>query len=508
MALTVTPRRTRLPADGKAQTLVTVKVTKTGTAQAGAVVDVATNLGAFVVGSETPTETSVTTAADGTAQVTYQAAATDGAARITATLRDNATVSETAIITLPVLGSITVGAIQNQVMGVKFSGWNEQNQLSVQLLDSEQKPYPDGLAVRFEHPQLGASAISTPYAPDTASCIKANGCLAFVSQTASPQDKPDTTGLAPLTMYSGTAAGPVAVNVTATAGGVTRNLQVQNIAIVGAKASGKNISLFCTPQTLPAFAANDCTNSFVNMTVGCTVFLADRFNNVLGVSTRADFRSEAGSPGPPVLTKAYDPVKGGDQTANLGKATNSVAVMGYRLPRDVPPVPGEFNAVADVGCGNATHNPRDGLSDGHGRGAGRRRLRGSQRQRRLRGRRAVHRRRRAVRERERQWRARQRRAVHRRQPERLVGRAERRVGRGHRGVGRGARGVFVARRRHLALLRHHRRPQPARPDAAGELPRRPNGDGDVRHLSAIRSTRCRTSPSPLGRKLAGHWPGG
>jgi hypothetical protein len=61
------------------------------------------------------------------------------------------------------------------------------------------------------------------------------------------------------------------------------------------------------------------------------------------------------------VTQAYDPTMGGDQTADLGHATNSVLVTGYRLPADVPPVQGEFSRSYDSGCGTRTHNPRDGL---------------------------------------------------------------------------------------------------------------------------------------------------
>src|SRR5262249_28977993 len=133
----------------------------------------------------------------------------------------------------------------------------------------------------------------------------------------------------------------------------------------GAKASGMHVALSCTPQNVPGFAHNDCTNSFyagAGDTISCTVRLADRFGNVLGVATRADFRSEAGAPGPPVLTKAYDPARGGDQTADLGHASDTVLVTGYPLPADVLPLGGEFSKSYDAGCGNAIHNPRDGLA--------------------------------------------------------------------------------------------------------------------------------------------------
>jgi hypothetical protein len=362
-AITVTSARTRLPANGTTTTTVTAKVTKQTVAQADTVVSFAVDLGGFI-GASQGAPISATTGTDGTATVTYQASATAGTATITAGLRDVPQVSQTAFIVMPSLGSITIGSIQTQVMGVKSSGFNEQNSISVLVLDTEQKPYPDGLAVRFEHQQLGNSAISTPFAPDTATCLAANGCVAFVGQVSSPPDTPDTTGLAAVNLYSGTAAGPVSINVTATAGGVGRNFTVQNIAIVGAKASSLHISLNCTPDTIPGLLEQDCLNSKYTgpgLPIICTVRLADRFNNVLGVATRADFRTEAGAAGPPVATTAYDPTLGGDQSAAIGHASDSVLVTGYSLPADVGPIAGEFSSEYAGMCGLQVHNPRDGL---------------------------------------------------------------------------------------------------------------------------------------------------
>ncbi len=118
------------------------------------------------------------------------------------------------------------------------------------------------------------------------------------------------------------------------------------------------------PLNVPGFALDDCTNSFYagpGDVITCTTYLADRFDNVLGRATMADFRSEAGAAGPPVFTKDYDPARTGDQTADLGFAVNSVLVTGYPLPRDVTPLAGELGTTYDSGCGSTEHNPRDGL---------------------------------------------------------------------------------------------------------------------------------------------------
>src|SRR5262249_13147938 len=134
---------------------------------------------------------------------------------------------------------------------VEFSGFNEQNQISVLLLDTEQHPYPDGLDVRFEHQQLGGSTIGTLSSAELLPCTNDRpGCIGVIGQTASAVDKPDTQGLAVVTLSSGTAAGPATIKVFATAGGVERDFTIQNVAIVGAKASGAQISLQCSPTNV------------------------------------------------------------------------------------------------------------------------------------------------------------------------------------------------------------------------------------------------------------------
>jgi len=294
----------------------------------------------------------------------FQAPSSAGVATIKATMTSLPQVSLTTQVTMPQLGSIQLaaGGVQNPVMGVKYSGWNEQNVVTIALLDTTQQTYPDGLAVRFEHQRFGGSTISTPWAADTATCKQASGCIGYLAQT-------DATGQATVNVYSGTAAGLVLLTATATAGGSTIVFPVSNIAIVGAKASGAHVSLECSPKNIPVLAfERDCFASFYagdESPITCVARFADRFNNVLGREVLATFLSEAGAAGPPVFTGAYDPKTGGDQTATMGFATDTIAITGYALPADVDPVFGEpsFPIPLDPWCeGPRTANPRDGLS--------------------------------------------------------------------------------------------------------------------------------------------------
>jgi hypothetical protein len=371
IGLTLTPARARLPADGLATTTVKLVVTKDKNPLPNTLVTFTTNLGGFLIGSGIPavSTTTASTDSDGTATVTFQADEDSGVATVTAAI--NSAVSTIAYITLPALGAIQIGALQNPVMGVRSSGWNEQNQISVLLLDTEQKPYPDGLMVRFEHQQFGGSSISQPWT-DSDDCKKptvagANGCLGYEAVVTSPADKPDTSGLAYVNLYSGNASGLPSVQVTATAGKVTRSYTIQDIAIVGAKTSGAHISLDCTPKSIPALMTTDCIRSTyrpsknLEAPINCTAHFADRFGNVLGKATEVTFASENYSAGQPVWTDQYDPKSTKDQTASLGFAMDSIKTWGHDLPKDVPPVGSEPSDTHADECPARTHNPRDGL---------------------------------------------------------------------------------------------------------------------------------------------------
>jgi hypothetical protein len=364
LAVTVTPARDRLPANGSAQTVVEVVVTASTDPAVNLPISVSTTLG-------TITTATATTNAAGKATFTFTTSATAGVATITAQLSSLPTVKGIARITIPRLGSLRLvqdpnGSVQFPVMGAKSSGWQDFGWIKIQALDDVGLPYPDGLAVRFEHRPLGvgvnASTLRGPLAADTASCV-APGCVGYLG-TIDSGDEPDTTGLANAWIYSGTVAGTLAVTASATADGVTSTVDLPTIAVVGAKASGANFSIVCGPRNLPALAETDCSISLVDAPFSCEALLKDRFNNVLGRSTQVIFASEAASVGQPAWTPDYDPANTGDQQMKLGLAVEGFRTLGAGLPFDVDPdtsmsEPWVLHALD--GCGPRIHNPRDGL---------------------------------------------------------------------------------------------------------------------------------------------------
>jgi Invasin, domain 3/Putative metal-binding motif len=359
MAIGLAPARTRIPANGTATTTIAVNVTMAGQAAGGTAVTVSTSLGAIDGG---PTATA-TTNADGIATLTYTAPAVPGVATITARITNAPAISRTATITMPALGSLQVAAPQFSVQGVKSSGFQEFGSISVLVKDDAGQPYPDGLAVRFEHHRLGGSTLGAPLTPDTANCVAASGCVGYQGVTASNTGAQDGVGLASAWLYSGTVAGTLVTTASATVAGVTRTATLPTVTVVGAKANGTNFSIVCSPRNVPALAETDCAISLVDAPFHCEALLKDRYNNVLGTATQVTFVSEAASIGQVTSTPAYDPSK--TTQPDLGVATQMFNTLGSGLPFDTTPdlASGERSVTLPVPdrCGVQVHNPRDGV---------------------------------------------------------------------------------------------------------------------------------------------------
>ncbi len=366
LAIEVIPARTRLPANGTTTTTVAVKVTSAGEAAPGMGVTLTTDLGTLSSGTGT-------TGADGTATFTFTTSATPGVATLTALVTAVPQVTRTATVTIPALGSLQIpgqNPVQYPVQGVRGSGWQEFGYVSVLVLDDTGQPYPDGLAVRFEHRRLGGSTLGAPLTADTGTCFAAQGCVGHAGVTSSGTGT-DTVGLATAWLYSGTVAGTLSVTATTTAGGVTRTAALPTVAVVGAKASGTNFSIVCSPRNVPALAETDCAISLVDAPFTCEALLKDRYNNLLGTATQVIFASEAAAVGQVTTTPAYDPTQDPAGQADLGIAVQIFSTLGAGLPFDVPPipaivgpppVPGEPSVLHGLdGCGDRSHNPRDGV---------------------------------------------------------------------------------------------------------------------------------------------------
>ncbi len=343
-SLTVTPVRLRIPAQAGAQTTLNVTLLSQGKPLSGTQVDLSlpdTSLGTLAPGNASGVTAfaTVTTDSNGKAVATFTASGTSAGAATLSASTNGGLVTASATVTMPALGQISLvpvslgAGIQYPVMGVKDSGWQEQNQIKLQLLDTAQQPYPDGLTVSFEHQELGGSTLSTPAA---ACATPAANCTAFVGATAST-GAPDSQGVAQVYLYSGTFAGTVSISASATAGGVKRTYLVQNIAMVGARANAASFTVVCSPENVRGYRYHNCGVSLVDDPITCVAIAQDRYGNMLGRATQVTFMAEAGIVGPVAITPQYDPTKDPKAQANLGSAIEIINTLGGALPQNVLP---------------------------------------------------------------------------------------------------------------------------------------------------------------------------
>jgi hypothetical protein len=334
-AVILTAAATTIPADGKATDVVTASID----ARVGGTIEFSiSGPGTWMDGGKS---TPVLADSNGKARATFLSDEGGGTAIITARFVGRDTAAQLAI-EMPPLADITY-SMQHNLMGVRSSGFNESNQITFKILAPNAAPYPDGLVVNFEHRPLSGSKIDNQTC-NTLDCV--------VRDTGTVEK-----GQVQLTLVSGTLQGNAIVTIAATAGGQTKRIDVSS-PIVGAKVSGRNVSIECSPRNVPALVDTDCTRSRVDTPFKCTVTLGDRFSNVVGISTTVKYQSEAGIVGTPPTTPMYP-------SPDLGKATGTIGTIGGVLPLDVFPISGEYSLAFDDQCHPSgpvpVHNPRDGI---------------------------------------------------------------------------------------------------------------------------------------------------
>lgn len=300
-------------------------------------------LRSVVDGSNLGTNVQLSTGADGKAIVLFVPGAIPAKGNFSISF-DNTTVRRIFDIVVPGTLQFAPSATDGffRVMGIKTSGWREQNVLRFKLLDSTGQPYLGDAEIHFSVSPLGGVRL----VPDRL--------------------KTDSSGEVVTQLYSGVQAGTVSVTATTTINGQTLTVQSETIAVVGAKANGRNIAMRCDKLALPALLSNNCSFTFSDFTTACTAVIGDRFNNTLGRSTRVTWLSEAGLFGPPSSTPIANPEAEPAAQPELGRTINTLRTLNTPLPMDVDPndtlLPGESTRVTAVGgaCPR-TGNLRDGL---------------------------------------------------------------------------------------------------------------------------------------------------
>jgi hypothetical protein len=162
-------------------------------------------------------------------------------------------------------------------------------------------------------------------------------------------------------LQSGSQAGQVTVIATVVLPNGHPTSASGSSSVVGTQPNVANCGITCSPVNLPVYSGDQnepcAIKSNYPGSTTCTVHLADRFHNAIGISVPVHFYSEAGVwQKQTVNTPSY-----GDTTDPPGVATNVLKTDQSTLPVDVDPIPGEPSYMGTCLGLNRTYNPRDGL---------------------------------------------------------------------------------------------------------------------------------------------------
>ncbi len=179
------------------------------------------------------------------------------------------------------------------------------------------------------------------------------------------------TGQFQVKTQSGQKAGTV--TVIATVVGIDGGTDIsgsEQVSVIGTQPSAAKSTLSCSPVNLPVYALGisglpcETTASGSPLTTTCTVNLADRFGQVVGVPVTIQFFTEAGNFTAASVTTPDFGVSGTGIVAGQAQTTLQTT---SNVPEDVDPLPTIEPFYTDVDpapserCGNRTYNPRDGL---------------------------------------------------------------------------------------------------------------------------------------------------
>jgi hypothetical protein len=138
------------------------------------------------------------------------------------------------------------------------------------------------------------------------------------------------------------------------------------VSVRGAKPSANGFYFRCANASLPVYT----TVPKYEITT-CTVRLADRFGNRVGIPTIVNFATEAGTIAASVTTKGFDPKSPNDVNEGMATVTFSTDMGNGNSPADVAPLTAvatnpqyPWNLAADEPNGldgQLTLNPRDQL---------------------------------------------------------------------------------------------------------------------------------------------------
>ena len=146
---------TRIPADGTSTTTITATLLQDATPMPGQTIAFTSSL------QGTKLSTPAVTDASGQTTVVLTSVAGGGDTTVAATYPASGTASARSevVVSMPKLAQLTVLGYQYEVLGARYSDFQERSVVTFQALDTASLPYPAGLTVIFRHESLGSSFI-------------------------------------------------------------------------------------------------------------------------------------------------------------------------------------------------------------------------------------------------------------------------------------------------------------------------------------------------------------
>jgi len=231
--------------------------------------------------------------------------------------------------------NIAVTSSAPSVLGLKGSGIQERGTISYLVSDSLGIPAP-GITVNFavQAPVLGITLLKT----------------SAVS---------DLNGVVTAAYTSGSEVGVSGITATVSTTGAT---VTRAVAVRGAKPSASGFYFRCEKANLPVYTSTPWLESMT-----CTIRLADRFGNRVGVATPVRLATEAGTISASVTTKPFDFANPSDPNEGSATVTFSTDMGNGSAPADVDPLvaaPTQFPWPRQLEPrvsppGFLTRNPRD-----------------------------------------------------------------------------------------------------------------------------------------------------
>lgn len=257
-----------LPADGTSTSTITATVTDNAVAVSGGTVGFSLNNPAL----GTLSAATATTAANGTATITFTAGTTAATATITATHLGASTVVSLTLGQTASAGGIQFVSANPGSVGLQGSGQPTTSTATFAVTDATGTPLPNA-SVAFTMVGPGGGAFIGPL----------DGTPNTDSGTT------DGSGLVSVILNSGNVAGPVTITASVSVGGNTFSASSSVISIGGGVPSASHFDLAAARLNLPGLVKSGFTTTL-------TAFAADRFSNFnVLAGTQVSFFTEAGA---------------------------------------------------------------------------------------------------------------------------------------------------------------------------------------------------------------------